>query len=270
MMTVRLAGGLGNQLFQLAAALHLRAERVPIRLLTGALSRYAAVRQPDLLRLVDCQRLDAQADSGADAIGQLIVVARAGRLIPGLGVNERNFARQQAGARRAAWLDGYFQDAWTSASFGAVAGQITEALALPPLTDFARAELAIHVRGGDLLRDPQLVVVGADWYAERLAQMHREHAFKYAKVVTDDPAHATAVLHSLQAALPSVEFQLVNTGDPIADFNALRCARRRLVGNSTFALWATALDRDGAPTISPTNLGVGRPRGWALPWETLA
>ena len=270
MITVRLAGGLGNQLFQLAAALHLRAERIPIRLLTDALSHYSAMRQPDLLRLVDCQRLHARADRGADAIGQLIVVARAGRFLPGLGVNEQSFAAQQAGTRRTAWLDGYFQDAWTSESFGAVAGQIAAALTLPPVTHTARAELAIHVRGGDLLRDPQLVVVGADWYAERLAQMHRERAFQSADVVTDDPAHAAAVLNSLQAALPSVGFRLVNTGDPLADFNALRCARRRLVGNSTFALWATALDTGWAPTISPTNLGVGRPRGWTLPWETLA
>jgi hypothetical protein len=39
-MHVRLAGGLGNQIFQLAAALALAKPGTRIQLLTGALARY--------------------------------------------------------------------------------------------------------------------------------------------------------------------------------------------------------------------------------------
>jgi hypothetical protein len=269
MITVRLAGGLGNQLFQLAMALRVRKTGAQIRLLTGALGRYESVREPDLLRLVDVGRLNATTGVSNHWIDRAIVELRAGRLLPKVGICDRNCNVVPAGSRRYAWLDGYFQDHWSEGEIWSVVEDIGRVLLVPESPSTGRVDFAVHVRGGDLLRDAKLGVLSPTWYAAQLTEMHSRSPLDLVHVITDDFTYAEVVASEVCSKLRSVRINVVKGGNAISDFNVLRCAKRRLIGNSTFGIWASALDRLHAPTRGAAVFGVGRPRQWRMPWETL-
>lgn len=269
MISVRLAGGLGNQIFQIAAAIHLRRKGIPILLITDALSHYDVVRQPDLLKIIDVAALDVRISHSNTALGQFQILSRAGRWLPFLGVNDCNVKGKRAGSIGSGWFDGYFQDFWSSASFAEISETLRSVLLIPRLSGARAVDFAIHIRGGDFLRDPNLAVVSMSWYADRIREAAYSEHIDRAHVITDDPVHANQMLKCLHDAVPNISFQVVCSKDTIDDFNLLRCARRRLIGNSTFALWASALDDLAAPTICPIMLGKGRPRQSRLPWELM-
>lgn len=269
MISVRLAGGLGNQIFQIAAAIHLRRKGVPILLLTDALSHYDVVRQPDLLRIIDTAALDVSISRSNSVLGRFQILSRAGRWLPYFGINDGNVKEKCAGSVGFGWFDGYFQDFWSSASFGEISEILRSVLLIPRLSGAKAVDFAIHIRGGDFLQDPNLAVVSMSWYADRLREAANSDNIDRAHVITDDPVHANQMLRRLRDALPSISFEVVCSENSIDDFNLLRCARRRVISNSTFALWASALDELAAPTICPIMLGKGRPRQSCLPWELM-
>jgi hypothetical protein len=269
MIRVRLAGGLGNQLFQLAAALHLRARGARVLLHTSSLGRYAVARSPDLLRMIDCQGLDVGVHAGGGLANQAVVQGRVGRWLPWLGVNDAAFPSLHPASRAAAIMDGYFQDSWTEASILAIRAELTQQLVLPVVPDAQRLPFAMHVRGGDMLKDPDLAIIDSQWYSAQLSAMNQDESINHVSVITDDVPFATRLTEEICQNLPQLSFRIMHGTDALDDFNALRCARRRLTGNSTFAVWATALDPWGAPTRASARLGLGRRRTWRVPWEEL-
>lgn len=83
MIYVRLAGGLGNQLFQLAAALRIRGgnNSVPIVVLTDALTMYDIKRDPDIASLIEFSRLHGECRLARNAFERLFILGRFGRVL---------------------------------------------------------------------------------------------------------------------------------------------------------------------------------------------
>jgi hypothetical protein len=274
MINVRLAGGLGNQLFQLAAALALSSRSdAQIRLFTGALRRYRAVREPDILRLLDLSLLNVQVHETADAVSWLAERARLGRWAPGLAITDSNFGSKlvtDIAGRKSGWLDGYFQTQWTAPSLHPVLRKM--GAAVDPSWRRANsgpADVVIHIRGGDFLKSPIHQVVDAGYYTRALQAIQGQGKIETVLVITDDRPYAEGILASALSECPGVKtiYPDPPAVDPLEDFAILLAAPRRVIGNSTFSWWASALGDGDGTTVSPSVFARGEIRHPPLPWE---
>jgi hypothetical protein len=273
-IVLRLAGGLGNQLFQvMAGVLDARRNRRKVLVLTDALSSYAAARRPDVLRLVRSK--DVVTADEVDiprAVRWLSLCARSGRWLPGAALNDGNFPNALGGTTWAGgwrFLDGYFQRGWTQ-------DLLDEALAAARLDPAAMADpgnppcdCIVHIRGGDFLHLPSHAIIDVDYYS-RCLDLAKAKGCRSFGIVTDDRRHAEQILRSLAPRHGDLSlFLMPDHGAALSDFGTLRAARARIIGNSTFAWWASACDKKQAPTWSPDRFVSESLRDFALPFERI-
>ena len=283
MIYTRLAGGLGNQLFQFAASLALRGESgAEVLLCTDGLRRYNVKRNFDLLRILHLPD-GCHTDASEPVLNMLeasLLRLRIGRLLPKYGVNDRNFKRQltcqtSGEARQPLWLDGYFQHGWLPPSFENVHEEMRSLLREDlPISRAWDAECVIHIRGGDFLTSEEHRVTSVDYYLLALAKLRASMpSLQLITVVTDDAVYAEIIVDCLRRAQHDLKFTLAPAPDSAAgaewlqDFVLLRDARTRIIGNSSFAWWAAALDLRRATTVSPSRWTKGVIRDLFLPWE---
>lgn len=272
MIYVRLAGGLGNQLFQIAAAMVADPTGVtPVVPLTGALARYATTRQPDSLRLLATSlQFQTPTSRTARAWEWLAVACRAGKWLPGVRLNDDDFQRGLSthGHRQVAIVDGYFQRGWNDATLArATLRMPTSPPRLAAASRIEPDECVVHVRGGDFLQLPAYQVAGFAYYTAAIRAAQSAGYLRFA-VLTDDPEHAERLRARMNDCLPEIFIRVIAPStDPLVDFDTLRCAAARVIGNSTFAWWAAALDSNQAKTWSATAFTRDEKRDYYLPWE---
>lgn len=270
MIYIRLAGGLGNQLYQLAAALLLAAgSGQKIMPLTGAMHRYATPRTPDALKLFD-DGLFAPASTVPAWLAFAVLSGRIGRWMPGRGVHDRNFAAllARAGNRSTSlYLDGYFQQGWTTQRLAPLMQLVKRPTADSGASD--EYTCAMHIRGGDFLGLPHMQVAGEPYYRAAVQQACMR-GFRRFLIVTDDPGYAAGIASQLARSSPGSTFSIRGGNSTVLDdFWFLSNARGRIISNSTFAWWACALDERRSPTWSPGEVQKGVPRDGVLPWEMI-
>lgn len=274
MIVLRLAGGLGNQLFQvMAGVLDARRSQRRLVVLTGALSGYAAARQPDVLNLVSSPFLVTSGEMQVPAhVSWLALRGRAGRWLAGAVLNDRNFPGALGnGSWAGGWrfLDGYFQRGWNQALLDEAlsAVQMDTRAMKAPVSESARWDCVVHIRGGDFLHLRSHAIVDIDYYS-RCLELAKADGCRSFGVVTDDRSHAQALLRTLSARHGDLTLQLApDRCSALDDFATLRAARARIIGNSTFAWWASACDPQRATTWAPDCFVRGLQRDFALPWE---
>jgi FkbM family methyltransferase len=100
------------------------------------------------------------------------------------------------------------------------------------LAEFGKPICAVHFRGGDFKnsRHPSRYLCRAAYYAPIVAEMKKTHAIV---VVTDDPAAAAR-------EIPNHD-HLLRGGDDKSDLAFMILCDRLVMGNSTFAWWAARL-----------------------------
>jgi hypothetical protein len=270
---------LGNQLFQFAAAIAFR-DALGGNLYLGiqGLNHYKVKRTFDLGRLVDIPdwcRTSSQLRAYAGIVDGLMGM-RIGRFLPFVGVNDRNFRKMltksaQSRHMRSLWLDGYFQRGWDWHSFEASLASINSNLRVdlaPPISnDF---DCVIHIRGSDFLTSAAHHLIDLSYYIRAIQVLHSKfQVIKSVLVITDDRKYAVAILEGLTVAFPSIQFEFLpdSSSDWFLDFTLLRSARLRIIGNSTFSWWASAIDSGRALTVTPSQWMADVPRDLFLPWE---
>jgi hypothetical protein len=270
MIYLRLAGGLGNQLYQLAAAsLVSHKSAVPERVvpLVDGLGRYEEPRTPDFIELVEPNPWLLSPDTPVPAIWRALTVnARAGRWMPMSGISDRNYWQVlNHNSNSIRMLDGYFQQGWTQSAFEcALANMPIRAVAGAAVARIADDEVVIHIRGGDFLRHPQFQVVGTDYYLRAIKQAMESGLQRFA-VISDDATYAYSICTKIAPLLPLAKIRMIPPGvNALEDFDTLRAASARIIGNSTFAWWAAALGGRGRPTWSPTKFTNDTPRDFFL------
>jgi hypothetical protein len=271
MIYVRLAGGLGNQLFQLAAASLLsQSKGVPVTPLLEGLSLYEEPRAPDSIELLKPSGWLRSPASQVPAYWKWFALkARSGRWLPSIGVSDRNFWQSfVAGGGTSRILDGYFQYGWTAETFH----RATEHMLVRSISTAAAAridsdEVVVHIRGGDFLRLPLFQVVDVDFYV-RAARQAMELGLNRFAIMSDDLSYANDVCEEIREHLPSADIRLIPRGaNALEDFDTLRAATARIIGNSTFAWWAVAFGDLQTPTWSPIMFTRDSLRDFFLPNE---
>ena len=273
MIYIRLAGGLGNQLYQLAAAVLIgKYSNQTVVALTDGLSLYDQHRKPDALRLISSARIVTDSIKSTNCILKWLVIrARLGRWLPIIGINDRSALHyeQLAYVSNARVMDGYFQRGWTAEKFIDV---ITEFNVEPNsgemLERISLDECVVHIRGGDFLLHPIHQVVDGNYYVAAIHLAKKNGWLKYA-VLSDDPKYTDTLLEFIKKEISDLVIRVIPTSiEATEDFLTLRNARARIIGNSTFAWWASALDKNQAVTWSPSKFLVNLDRDFFLDWET--
>lgn len=237
---VRLAGGLGNQLFQLGFA-NFIADKLHAALCysTAGLKTYQSVHDYVLGEIVQLSPF-----ATSSLYSQYIVPLRLPRLLPFQSApvslvsdkNMQSFLQTKTG--HVVMLDGYFQEVPLS---------WLKTLPLTPgfhaLADAAHEhDLAIHVRGGDFLKLGFTNHRIDQFYGEALACMAGKTSIRNPVVITDDPGFV--------AGLSSLKGIKVSEQDTVHDFAQLVAVKKRIFASSTFALAAAALGHDAEINIS--------------------
>ena len=172
MLFSRMVGGLGNQLFQIAALLKYKRqkEKVIISFLGDIHipKRENCLRSifeiPDWLYFDNSRKLNLFIKLFARSSAGL----RFGSYLPLVGINDRNFNHKKYyfSNQKLLFLDGYFNQNWTYSQLNSV----FRILKLKPIKlnkeqlELCNQNVIIHIRGGDFLSIKNLNICKLDYY----------------------------------------------------------------------------------------------------------
>ncbi|MEY8839908.1 alpha-1,2-fucosyltransferase [Cribrihabitans sp. XS_ASV171] len=264
MITTRLHGRLGNQMFQYAAAAGLAA-RCGTRVALdprGALARGEGV----LTRVFDLDLAEPEALPPLKSEAPLSyalwrVAGRTPRFFreQGLGYNPTIET-----APDGTYLHGYWQ---SEKYFAHIAGDIRRAFTFPGFSNARNAEMAarigegeaisLHVRRGDYVTLAAHVLCDQRYYEAALDRvLERVEGAPTVYVFSDDPGWAKANL-----PLP-VEKVVVDFNGPDTDFEDMRLmslCRHNIIGNSSFSWWAAWLNAHPGKQVAAPARWFGDP-----------
>lgn len=281
MIITRLAGGLGNQIFQLAASAALKNEfDRKIIFDVDSLGNYSTKRELELRKFF-CLPEWFVVSSEIGVHGKIasgLMKFRIGKYMYGLGVNDSNFAKKleaqhiRGNSNGLMVLDGYFQRGWKWDRFDLVRYELEKRLILPSCSEGPANifDCILHIRGNDFLNSRTAHIVDANYYIRALSLLQDRFEIRTAFVVTDDQDYANQIIKEVTKRLNGIYITVPDQATGMFDdFMCLRNARCRVIGNSTFAWWAAALDAKHSITVSPDQWEQGLQRNLSLPWEIL-
>ena len=284
MISVEVIGGLGNQMFQYAAALAL-ARRCGTGLKVDARAFRTYRRRPYQL-----DKLSIPAEYlPADGVTPLIPARRSN----GLDLIERILRRLKRPIKSAgrgvyrephfhfdpAFFDlkppiallGHFQsERYFTSVADALRGHFrpalpfgSQAVRVAAMIDRAPASVSVHVRRGDYISDPTTArfhgALGRDYYRRALEVMTALHGVDLAVFLfSDEPAAAAEMLD-----LPTAGQLVVVDGTserPWDDMALMARCRHHVIANSSFSWWGAWLDPKPDKTVIA-------PRAWFAPDE---
>ena len=271
MVIVQLKGGLGNQLFQYAAARALSVRRgepvlLDVRLFASypdrafALDNFDIVAQPAPPRAV--RRLTHQGYGRyADAL-----LRKAGRLLgtPPAVVRERRPFQYDPELFAALPADVYLEGYWQNERyFQEIAGTIRRELTLRAPPEGTNAQflaaiegctaVSLHVRRGDYVANKATLAFHGlcppDYYRRAIEIIQQRAADPHFFVFSDDIAWVKANL-----PIPEPATYVAHNGPEAAheDLRLLQACRHHVIANSTFSWWGAWLsDRPDKIVIAP-------------------
>jgi hypothetical protein len=261
MVIVRLMGGLGNQMFQYAAARRVAlAHEVPLKLdiswfarwpgrayALHALNIQEAFATPDELR-----QITGPATRG---IGRFVFRLRRRFRIryDWTWLHERRlspFDRRVFEARERTYLDGYWQ---SEKYFSDVADTIRREFTIDFHPDARTREIAdqiattesvsVHIRRGDYVSDPRASrvrsVCTADYYQRCVARVAERLANPHLFLFSDDPGWVAA---SLGFEHPTTLVSTVPARPGHEDLRLMSACRHHITANSSFSWWGAWLN----------------------------
>lgn len=266
-VVTRLSGGLGNQLFQYAAARRLAlAHRRPLVLDLNWYHDTPAGSTPRRELLSKLRIVASFADSGGDPT-TLAPPARGlwARLVgPVKVIRERTPFRHDprldaAPGSRSLYLDGYWQCfRYFEAARDALLDEIRPQRASDPRYDEVAAQIdasvsvMLHIRRGDYVHSGTAAPVhGAlplSYYERALALVRSRHAAPTVFVFSDDIAWAR---EHLRTGVATVFVDNAQREDAVIDELMLMCrCRHQIIANSSLSWWAAWLNRSADKMVT--------------------
>lgn len=250
-IVVRLAGGLGNQIFQLGAGL-LSAQKLGISKLIlddVALGNYKVKRTNNLIQFFDFSKSSISINFGENSFTKF----RFGKLLP-LKISywplmsDKNFQiiieSQKCQSR---YLDGYFQDCLTQKNFDDIRKLLSRMFISKPFS-YNKSACVIHIRGGDFVSLGWDKVNPPSYYHHAIEIMSNSHNVEQFVVVTDDIEYASRIMQTTNA-----NYEIISN-NIVSDFHAIASIDKRILSSSTFALWASALGQSKDQVVIASKL----------------
>lgn len=213
MKIVRLKGGLGNQLFIIAKALHLR-EGEKIIIDARATSRKDRLPDIGLLRFLNFCYISA-------SLSNLIlrVAEKCGLLY-----------------KSKIYIDEYFQEPST---IELLKTENVEKLCayLNLFPHNSRKECVVHIRLGDFLEYKPEELLSPDYYSKKLALVPKEYPIRIVTEASSDEL----MKFGFGAILNNDRVCISNNSEMLTDFKDIASAEIVICSNSTFCFWAAFL-----------------------------
>ena len=257
MITIRLQGGLGNQMFQYAAAYALaRRLGAPLRL---DLSCFPG----DKLRDYMLDRYNLPAGIEVTSGGGILPV-KLRRFLPEKGLyREPHFHVDPwlFNLQNPAILEGYFQsEQYFSACAGDIRAHFTlkdgfsaGSATLKTRIEEAPVSVSLHMRRGDYVSDPKVRAVHGclteDYYREAV-QIIQEKCGAGVRffIFSDDPDYAESTFDFC----PDKHIVRGNDASPHEDMQLMACCDHHIIANSSFSWWGAWLnDAPGKTVVAP-------------------
>jgi len=248
MIHVRLAGGLGNQIFQLGASLLFAKKNniSEIILDSSALGSYDVKRQNELLNFFDLTKSSVKISEKVSLINKFrIPVHSAPKLSfwPFVGDKNYQYALNHSISPFIV-LDGYFQESITQLDFNDEI-ELLKNMFLP-IKNKTEKECVIHIRGGDFVTLGWNIITPKEYYFKAIETMQSQYNINNFLVVTDDKNYAKSIMNELNISYDFIGNSLEE------DFLHIAKSQYRILSSSTFALWASALgDNKSSVVIAP-------------------
>lgn len=263
MIILRLAGGLGNQIFQISAAL-LIAKKLDLKKINidcSGLSKYEAKHKNELDYFFNFNDIEVTYTRNK------IIDFRIPKIFPLKFpkypfISDKNFQYMLMYLNhKLIILDGYFQNCLSQEDFDDEI-KIMKEFFLPSKYKKDDESCIIHIRGGDFVKLGWNVICPREYYVNAIKIMKDEHARDKFRVVTDDKNYAKTILDELD-----VDYEFI--GNSIYDdFYLIGSFRYRILSSSTFSMWASALgNNENSIVISPSYWTPDNPREILLPNE---
>jgi hypothetical protein len=274
---VELIGGLGNQMFQFAAARSI-AERIGgcleldisriggsrnRRFALDALPHGATVVRDE--RNVISRKFEKLAYATARAINPSLRRPVNGWNGPVYVEPHFHFDPAMLSITGSCYLRGYFQSPRYFADVTDIVRRTFDlsgcvsAAAIKAADNFAPADVAVHIRRGDFAADSRANrvhgVLDASYYDAALQFIESQGAVGIIHAFSDDQEYARTVL----SRHDRVVFQRGKTEHD--DMYMMSCARRHIIANSTFSWWSAWLDpRKDSLVVAPSAWFSGEKR----------
>jgi hypothetical protein len=247
MFFLNIYGGLGNQLFQVAAATLLHEAHGDNVFYSYTGLNYRVCRELEFLNLLmpPPSWLISANSSIPDyffpkRLSRLLSFLRIGKILPSICYSDEQIVRTYLSGERAFpfILDGYYQTLWTTLNPYDVLDCWSLRTSPPGLE--AQGVVYVHIRGSDFLADTRLNLLGLGFYAECFSSAIDQGFTEY-RILTDDRSYANCLLKSIILLYPNLRISFVPESSPVEHFNLLRSASYAIIGNSTFAWWASCM-----------------------------
>lgn len=264
MILIRLAGGLGNQIFQFGAGL-LFAQKNRIKRIVfddGSLEKYEAKRKNELLNFFDFSKLDFEIEFKSLSF----VKFRVPKVLP-LNisafpfVSDKNFQTILNSPNKTfMFLDGYFQQCLTQNDFDKEVALLQNILIPNKINN--KDACVIHIRGGDFVKLGWSSVAPKEYYIKAVQEMQCKFNQDKFYIVTDDREYSKTILNNLD-----MDFEFIGNS-MYEDFKLIGSFKYRILSSSTFAFWASALaDNSESIVIAPRSWYPHKKREIILPGE---
>ncbi len=246
-VVVEFAGGLGNQLFQLAAGLHFAAE-LGCREIQADLRRLRADRQRDFelhrlpLPLVDAEPPLPSAEPGIGGWFSRHLYPHFNKRLP-WPLDEANHSGPDLTARGSLWLRGYWQQ--RELALGArslIASALADSVSdeVRKRSERLSGAIAMHIRRGDYVSQAASAARhGAQpesYFRDALQRLRlRMGQDCPAAIFSDDPMWVEATFGDLYKA------HVQPTGDAVDDLYLMSRCDAFITSNSSYSWWAATL-----------------------------
>lgn len=248
---VRLSGGLGNQIFQLAAAIHLRKDNEDIFLNPFFLNTYKVTREFGLGNIFDLNKMGIKICNNKYV--HCIFFTRLSKII---GVTDSNIKSYKRISKNI-YLDGYFQMFWDSLNVKKAFNFLKSFM--KDVCISKENKCIIHFRATDFLDDDNFNIIPRDWYYNSIIKMSSyTNSFV---VVTDDINFAKSFFSNFNLKNLSIVFQ---SEDLFKDFDVIRSHKLAIIGNSTFSITSLLLSNSITKIIAFPYFTKGNERRWNL------
>lgn len=264
MLIVRLAGGLGNQIFQIAAALII-AEKQQINKVIiddSALNSYEVKRKNELSYFFNFDKSSIPILESSFYITKLRIPVHSAYLYSFWPfVSDRNFQFVlNSNKPFFRLLDGYFQECLTQDNFDEEIELLKKVFIKNEIEK--KDGCVIHIRGGDFVKLGWNSVTPKEYYINALHYMRQNYGVEKFYIVTDDREYSNSILQKLEFDYEFIGHSMYE------DFYLIGSFKYRILSSSTFALWASALgDNDDSVVIAPEFWTPNHERNIFLPNE---
>lgn len=246
MIVIRLAGGLGNQIFQLGAGLLLAQNMNTKKIILddSALNNYDAKRENELLNFFDLSKLDLEVKFKNIAITKLRIPKLFSLKFSNYPfVSDKNFQNALEKPNKYFMLvDGYFQECLTQEIFDEEIKILSQILIRKNST--LKKGCIIHIRGGDFVKFNLNYSTPKEYYIKAIREIQNICKQNNFYIITDDEKYSETLLNGL-----NIEYTYIGN-NIYDDFHSLGNYNYRIISSSSFIFWATALSANNSESIT--------------------